>query len=716
MMEVPAFGPHWRIEWPGDGTALLRSEVTTRVLPATPFALVARLIDGSRSAAAIADLLEPEMAPEQVFYVLLEMERLGYIQDARLTSGVPHAAYWESLGTTGGEALRRLASCPAGAHFLDIGWEAAWRDAASAAGLHIAEGQPEFTVVIAADYGDEQLEAWNRNATATGAAWMLVKPGGRIPWLGPVFRPGGSACWACLYHRLRENWWCYPRGPRDGGLPAAGVAALHLAAVEAARFLASGRSSLEGAILTFDSGRLSFQRHAVHRRPQCKVCGQPAARAPRPITLTQRLAGSLGTGRRSCPPGETLRRLEPLVSPITGIVSRLHVETKNGSPFHLCSAAFSSAAAWRQQMSPRLRLSHSGGKGASEVEAKVSCLAEAVERYSVLHHGDEPFVRGSWSGFPHAAVHPAALLQYSADQYAVREHWNRSHGPVNQVPLPFDETAEISWTAAWSLSEQRRVYLPSTFVHLNHRDGLGFCRSDSNGCAAGNNIEEAILQGFLELVERDAAAIWWYNRIRRPAVELPRGEDQWLDAACRDLESRARHWALLDITTDLGIPCFAALCWNAPEQPVTLGLGAHLNPLVACRRAIVELVQVLQSGVSRSNPDAISWSRYATPAYLPHLEGGGRLALTSYADLSGPDLAADLQCCLAIARRHGLEVLTVDLTRPDIGFPVVRVVVPGLRHFWARFAPGRLFDVPVTLGWLSRSRSEPELNPILLFQ
>jgi oxazoline/thiazoline synthase len=31
---------------------------------------------------------------------------------------------------------------------------------------------------------------------------------------------------------------------------------------------------------------------------------------------------------------------------------------------------------------------------------------------------------------------------------------------------------------------------------------------------------------------------------------------------------------------------------------------------------------------------------------------------------------------------------------------VVKVVVPGLRSFWARFAPGRLYDVPVRLGRL----------------
>jgi ribosomal protein S12 methylthiotransferase accessory factor len=55
------------------------------------------------------------------------------------------------------------------------------------------------------------------------------------------------------------------------------------------------------------------------------------------------------------------------------------------------------------------------------------------------------------------------------------------------------------------------------------------------------------------------------------------------------------------------------------------------------------------------------------------------------------------------------------MTLPDIGFPVARVIVPGMRHFWARLAPGRLYDVPVKMGWLPRPLREAELNPEAYF-
>ena len=59
-----------------------------------------------------------------------------------------------------------------------------------------------------------------------------------------------------------------------------------------------------------------------------------------------------------------------------------------------------------------------------------------------------------------------------------------------------------------------------------------------------------------------------------------------------------------------------------------------------------------------------------------------------------------------------MEVLVLGQTRPDIHLPVARVIVPGLRHFWERFAPGRLFDVPVAMGWRDSPLAETELNPV----
>ena len=65
---------------------------------------------------------------------------------------------------------------------------------------------------------------------------------------------------------------------------------------------------------------------------------------------------------------------------------------------------------------------------------------------------------------------------------------------------------------------------------------------------------------------------------------------------------------------------------------------------------------------------------------------------------------------LANLAAAGLHPLIADVTRPDVPLRVAKVIVPGLRHMWARLAPGRLYDVPLQLGWRSESVAEADLN------
>jgi len=89
-----------------------------------------------------------------------------------------------------------------------------------------------------------------------------------------------------------------------------------------------------------------------------------------------------------------------------------------------------------------------------------------------------------------------------------------------------------------------------------------------------------------------------------------------------------------------------------------------------------------------------------------------------YSDYPKPrseDLLENILLCRKIVEDRGMEMLVLDQTRPDIGVNVAKVIVPGLRHFWARFAPGRLYNVPVQMGWLQKPLKQEELNPIPMF-
>jgi ribosomal protein S12 methylthiotransferase accessory factor len=157
-----------------------------------------------------------------------------------------------------------------------------------------------------------------------------------------------------------------------------------------------------------------------------------------------------------------------------------------------------------------------------------------------------------------------------------------------------------------------------------------------------------------------------------------------------------------------------------------LGFGAHLDPRVAVLRAVTEMNQMLTwAGSVESDPpgplldwETRTWLATATTANQPYLLPAtgvpARLA-AEYPRRWHDDLRDDLLLCQSLVEQNGLELLVLDQTRADVGLAVVKVIVPGLRHFWARFAPGRLYDVPRTLGWLTRPLDEDELNPIPMF-
>ncbi|CAM5743958.1 hypothetical protein SALBM311S_01501 [Streptomyces alboniger] len=172
-----------------------------------------------------------------------------------------------------------------------------------------------------------------------------------------------------------------------------------------------------------------------------------------------------------------------------------------------------------------------GGKGVTALDAEVSALCEAVERYSGCLHGDEYRIRARYRDLDGLAVHPDTCQLCADEQYAGRDAWNATHSGFHHVPERFDEDAEVDWTPVWSLTGQRHRMLPTALLYFataaERHDpvaGRRFMHADSNGNAAGSGLEDAVLQGFLELVERDAVALWSYDR-PRPALDLRAGAD-----------------------------------------------------------------------------------------------------------------------------------------------------------------------------------------------
>jgi ribosomal protein S12 methylthiotransferase accessory factor len=628
-------------------------------------------------------------------------------------------------------------------------------EALHANGVQTAEGG--LVVVVTDDYLRPELDTFNQQALQSKQPWLLVKPLGLVLWIGPFFHPPETGCWSCLAQRLRANRqtekYITGQGQRKEPirtaqcwLPATLALGYHAAALQIIEELSTGSTRLRGRMVTIDLAARETREHVLVKRPQCPRCGEP------PVGQAGRLAGksakpqAAGGGRqpkrcrgdgghRTLTPAETYERFKHHVSPILGAVTELMPAL---GPWHELTPTFVAGHNFSMGVDSIVFLRESvrgmsGGKGVTEIQAKVSGLCEALERYSGIYAGDEVAVRGSYVSLQPDAIHPNDCMGFSAEQIRIRMEWNTTqpHSRCHLIPHPLDEQMEIDWTPLWSLTHERVRYLPTAFCYYGHPEFRGrWCSPDSNGTAAGNTPEEAILQGFLELVERDAAAIWWYNRLRRRAVDLASFDNPYLDAIQDHYQSLERDLWVLDITSDLPVATFACLSHhrNRPCQDILLGFGSHFDPAVALLRAITEVNQFLPS-VTLTNPDgstrylfgdelARRWWKTATleenPYLLPDLDVPPAKR-SDFHDPSSDDLVDDVRTCVELVRSRDMEMLVLDQTRPDIGLSVVKVVVPQLCHFWRRFGKQRLYDVPVNMGFRQRPLRADEFNPHSIF-
>lgn len=769
-MKIPQIQPHYRVEVIEPKHVYLLDEQSTHALTGRLYCQILPLLDGQYSLDDIYQKLNGQVEQEHIDYVLGRLFEKGYLTEAAPDLSPEVAAFWSALGvapklaaralqqqlvmlTAVGEGIGEMTTAFLGRTLRDTGIS-----------VQAENSQPSSStlqVVLTDDYLQPQLAEINQRALATGQPWLLVKPAGSILWVGPIFVPGKTGCWNCLAQRLRGNQEIETsvlrqkqnktqsdglnrtsnRGDIVGCLPTSRATlpstlqmGLQLAATEIAKWIVKQQLgndanflTIQEKIVTFNQLSLDLKFHSLPHRPQCPTCGNSKLlyeRGFQPVNLrSQPKHFTSDGGHRAVAPSQTVEKYHHLISPLTGIVTELIRISDPANPLvntYRASHSFGSATSLRGL---RHTLRHkSSGKGKSDSQSRASGFCEAVERYSGIYQGDEPQIQSTLAQLGDKAIHPEGCLLFSDEQYANRETLNEQVTVAHDwIPQRFDASQVIDWTPVWSLTEQTHKYLPTAFCYYDYplRKKNGFCRADSNGNAAGNTLEEAILQGFMEIVERDSVALWWYNHLQRPAVDLASFDESYFLELQQFYREHNRDLWVLDLTADLGIPAFAGVSrrTNGDSERIVAGFGAHLDPKIAILRAITEVNQIGleldKIPAEELEGDSKDWMLKATLENQPYLapDPTAPLKLASdYPQRWSDDILIDVMTCVEITRQAGLETLVLDQTRPDIGLNVVKVIVPGMRHFWSRFGSGRLYDIPVKLGWRNTPLPEAEMN------
>jgi len=373
------------------------------------------------------------------------------------------------------------------------------------------------------------------------------------------------------------------------------------------------------------------------------------------------------------------------------------------------------------------------GQANSFAASRDLAFLEGLERYAGTHRRRPGApILAAYRDVAETALDPRDCGLYEPATYA-----------EDDLLEPFSPDVAIPWVPGWSLRDSRPVLVPRRLAHYSsHRAHDTFVLGSSSGCATGGSIEEAILYGLLELLERDAFLLGWYANARLPRIDLTTCRRPEVRAMVDRAELAGYRILAFDNRIDLGVPVVTSLAVRLDEGPGALSFAAaaHLDPEIAVENALAESLTYLphlapSTRRRRAELEAMAddfrlvrrLEDHAAMFGLPrmrtevssYLDGTDPLGLEAcYRDWnagrpSGVDLTDDLRYCLDRVTGAGFDVLVVDQTAPEqeaIGLSTVCVIVPGLIPIdfgWARqralrmprlrdaFASGRLATGPL---------------------
>ena len=374
---------------------------------------------------------------------------------------------------------------------------------------------------------------------------------------------------------------------------------------------------------------------------------------------------------RIIPPNETIKNNEEKckIAGITRITEITHLD-RIGLP------VFSAIRPTSQDGA----ISIYGGKGISSEHAKASAMMEGFERYSAEKQC-ENLVTGTVS-------------EISSKGNTI---------DVESLNLPKDfkkeniELFNLEWNICHDLISGDDYYVPSNAIYhpyvLEDNSCKSLFKSNTNGLASGNSLEEAILHGMFEVIERDAWSIFELTHKNYKQIDLDSIESETVNDAISKFSENDIKIKLMDFTADVNIPTIAASADDTLLKDaglLTLGIGTHLDPEVAGLRALTEVAQSRATQIHGAREDTVRADFARTAGYermkrinkYYFQEEDEKIRLSDIENRSTDSITKDIDIVLDELKSNEIEhVLYYDLTRPELNVNVVRVIIPTMELY-----------------------------------
>ncbi|WP_406532949.1 YcaO-related McrA-glycine thioamidation protein [Methanobrevibacter sp.] len=321
-----------------------------------------------------------------------------------------------------------------------------------------------------------------------------------------------------------------------------------------------------------------------------------------------------------------------------------------------------------------------GGKGISKDHAKASAMMEGFERYSAERQDSDETIIAT----------PNEIGRYG--DYIDPKSLN--------LPKDFEKKdisdINLEWSKSKDIISGNEYYIPTNAIfhpYASDSNAESLFKSNTNGLASGNILDEAILHGMLEVIERDAWSIFELTHKNYAQIDIESIESELIIDIIDKFESEGIKIKLMDFTADIKIPTIAASADDTITKDaglLTLGMGTHLDPEVAILRALTEVAQSRATQINGAREDTVraDFAREAGYERMKRInkyyfkDEEEKISLSDIENKSTSSITKDIEIVKSELTANDIEkILYVDLTRPEIDVSVVRVVIPEMEVY-----------------------------------
>ncbi|WP_124728416.1 TOMM precursor leader peptide-binding protein [Staphylospora marina] len=567
------------------------------------------------------------------------------------------------------------------------------------------------------------------------------------PWVLPD-EPGCVHCveWRMsLVHPQREIWHSLAKAQRmhaeagiHRGWSPPFLDSLSLIVRDELERLLSGKPPrLKRSIYVATDGMMNGRIHAFQPNPLCPRCGNLPDDTPERAVFRVRSLPK--------PHPRTWRLPNPNIR--NDVLREAFYDWRTGLFPHLYRDVYSRfMPIFGAEMPLPDRKSTEIGFGRTDTfrDSELTAMLEGLERYAgMVPRGKRTVHRASWNEVRDRAIHPP--------------EWGIHHPDQRDEPgyayVPYSDDLKVNWVWGFSWKEQKPVLVPEQMVYYRlpdppERPTNRFVYETSNGCAMGGSLEEAVFHALMEVIERDAFLVSWYNRLALDEIDVEGVHNRNILLVKDRVEANGYRLHLFDMTMESGIPAVWALMINPAEDAKVKtysAAGAHPDPEKAIMGALVEVVtsvpiyeeimpaqrdkaerMVHDPGLVQEMHDHVLL--YSHPDTLPRFDFLFRekkrprpvreLYRRWYEEEPPGDLGAELKELLdKLTRLHG-DVVIIDETTPELealGIRAVKTLVQGMLtmsfgHQYRRIVMKRVLEAPVRTGRRPSPIREEEIN------